>query len=211
MPNRLKRLTANDVVTVIARIVHNDGRAQMLAAELGAAPHLWRALRVEGKVVEQVGTGRWRVSFEDGEAVHVLTLARVHLDFKKRPEAARGKAPSGAAAPPAGTSTDDGQDSDDAQSVCSEAPAEVMGSVPEEDDPAPLPAPNKQSGCVTTMLTCLSGPRTRSTARMARPCPGWDSGPMAAGHAMHDENPRQGRAQGRDPDAAVRFERLVWP
>ena len=94
MPNRLKRLTANDVVTVIARIVYNDGRAQMLAAELGAAPHLWRALRVEGKVVEQVGTGRWRVSFEDGEAVHVLTLARVHLDFKKRPEAARGKAPS---------------------------------------------------------------------------------------------------------------------
>lgn len=134
MSARMKRLQVGDLVTAEARIVFSDGRARMIASELGAEAHMWRTLRIDGSVCSKSTSGRWTVEFKDGDATVARTLRRGLLDFKMRPEKAGDAAAAAAMVELAGIEADDaGEDSDDQASVASDADAPEEAVEPNAD------------------------------------------------------------------------------
>ena len=87
MSARLKRLQVGDIVSAEARIIFCDGRARLIAAELGAEPHLWRTICVDGTVLAKASSGRWTVQFQDADAAQSRTVRRSLLDLNSRPVA----------------------------------------------------------------------------------------------------------------------------
>jgi hypothetical protein len=153
MATRMKRLQVGDLVTAEARIIFSDGRARILASELGAEPHLWRTLRVDGTVDSKASSGRWTVHFKDGDATVARTLRRSLLDFQMRPEKAGDAAAAaamvelaGVEAQPAEAPADAGEDSDDNASVASDADAPEEAVEPDADAEPAVAAAEQHDG-----------------------------------------------------------------